>query len=76
MHLCQVTHRLCYYSEYVLCDISLYISPYNRQILGEKIEEAAGVIKKYFNLPKDITPKWYLEHDVDLKEPDEYPFAE
>ena len=45
---------------------------YNWWIPEEKLDNAIGVIKEHFNLPSDAKPKWYLENDVDLKEPDEY----
>ena len=45
---------------------------YNWWIPEEKLEEAISVIKEHFNLPSDAKPKWYLENDVDLNEPDEY----
>ena len=45
---------------------------YNWWILEEKLDDAIEVIKEHFNLPSDAKPKWYLEDDVDLKEPDEY----
>jgi hypothetical protein len=45
---------------------------YDWWIPEEKLEEAIDVIKEHFNLPKDAKPKWYLENDIDLKEPDEY----
>ena len=47
-------------------------SNYNWWIPQEKLEEAADVIKEHFNLSNDAKPKWYLEKDVDLNEPDEY----
>ena len=45
---------------------------YNWWIPEEKLDDAIEVIKEHFNLPSDAKPKWYLEDDVDLKEPDEY----
>ena len=47
-------------------------SNYNWWIPEDKLEEAVNVIKEYFNLPSDAKPRWYLENDVDLNEPDEY----
>ena len=38
----------------------------------EKLDDPIGVIKEHFNLPSAAKPKWYLENDGDLKEPDEY----
>jgi len=45
---------------------------YDWWIPEEKLEEAVTVIKEHFNLPGDAKPKWYLENDIDQKEPDEY----
>jgi hypothetical protein len=38
----------------------------------EKADNVSRVIKEVFHLPEDAKPKWYLENDIDLKEPDEY----
>ena len=45
---------------------------YDWWIPEEKLEEAISVIKEHFNLPSDAKPKWYLEDDIDEKEPDEF----
>ena len=45
---------------------------YNWWIPEEKLEDAVGVIKEHFGFPSDAKPKWYLEDDIDEKEPDEY----
>ena len=47
-------------------------SNYDWWIPEEKLEEAISVIKEHFNLSDDAKPRWYLENDVDLNEPDEY----
>ena len=47
-------------------------SNYDWWIPEEKLDDAIGVIREHFNLPSDAKPRWYLENDVDLKEPDEY----
>ena len=48
---------------------------YRRQIPIEKMNDAIRVIKEVFQLPDDAKPKWYLECDIDEKEPDEYLFS-
>ena len=45
---------------------------YEWRIPNEKWDDAIRVIKEVFQLPNDAKPKWYLEGDIDLKEPDEY----
>ena len=45
---------------------------YRRRVPKEKRDDAIRVIKEVFQLPNDAKPKWYLEPDMDLKEPDEY----
>ena len=45
---------------------------YRGRVPGEKMDDAIRVIKEVFHLPDDAKPKWYLEVDIDLKEPDEY----
>jgi hypothetical protein len=45
---------------------------YRRWIPQEKVDNAIRGIKEVFQLPEDAKPKWYLENDMDLKEPDEY----
>ena len=45
---------------------------YRWRVPKEKVEDAIRVIKEVFRLPDDAKPKWYLEGDIDLKEPDEY----
>ena len=45
---------------------------YRRRVPKEKRDDAIRVIKEVFHLPDDAKPKWYLELDMDLKEPDEY----
>ena len=47
---------------------------YRRRVPEEKMDDAIRVIKELFHLSVDAKPKWYLEVDVDLKEPDEYLF--
>jgi len=47
---------------------------YRRRIPKEKMDDAIRVTKEAFHLPDDAKPKWYLEVDIDLKEPDEYLF--
>ena len=42
------------------------------RIPKEKLDDAIRGIKEVFQLPDDAKPKWYLEGDIDLKEPDEY----
>ena len=42
------------------------------RIPKEKVDDAIRGIKEVFQLPDDAKPKWYLEGDIDLKEPDEY----
>ena len=44
---------------------------YVRRVPKEKIDNAMRVIKEVLRLPDDAKPKWYLENDIDLKEPDE-----
>jgi len=36
------------------------------------VDDVLRVIKDVFQLPDSAKPKWYLENDIDLKEPDEY----
>ena len=38
----------------------------------EKFNDAISIIKEHSNIPSNAKPKWYLEDDVDLKEPDKY----
>lgn len=45
---------------------------YGRRVPKEKVDNVIRVIKDVFQLPDDAKPKWYLENDIDLKEPDEY----
>ena len=45
---------------------------YLRRVPKEKMGDAVRIIKEVFRLPDDAKPKWYLEFDIDLKEPDEY----
>jgi len=45
---------------------------YMWRIPKEKLDDAIRGIKEVFQLPDDAKPKWYLEGDIDLKEPDEY----
>ena len=45
---------------------------YGRRVPKEKRDDAIRVIKEVFQLCDDAKPKWYLEPDMDLKEPDEY----
>lgn len=47
---------------------------YERRVPKEKVDTTIRVIKEVFRLPDDAKPKWYLENDIDLKEPDEYLF--
>jgi len=47
---------------------------YEWRIPKEKLDDAIRGIKEVFQLPDDAKPKWYLEGDIDLKEPDEYLF--
>ena len=45
---------------------------YRQRVPKEKMDDAIRVIKEVFHLPDDAKPKWYLEVDIDLKEPDDY----
>jgi hypothetical protein len=45
---------------------------YKRRVPQEKADNVIRVIKEVFQLPEDAKPKWYLEVDIDLKEPGEY----
>ena len=45
---------------------------YVGRVPREKADNIVRVIKEIFHLPDDTKPKWYLEGDIDLKEPDEY----
>ena len=47
-------------------------SNYLERVPKEKLDVAIRVIKEVFHLPDDAKPKWYLEGDIDLKDPDEY----
>jgi len=47
---------------------------YRRRVPEKKMDDAIRVIKEVFHLLDDAKPKWYLEVDIDLKEPDEYLF--
>jgi len=47
---------------------------YRHRVPEERIDDAIRGIKEVFHLPDDAKPKWYLEVDIDLKEPDEYLF--
>jgi len=42
---------------------------YEELMPPEKISEAIKIIKSVFGLPHDARPKWYLEDDVDLRDP-------
>jgi len=42
---------------------------YRRRVPKEKMDDAIRVIKEAFRLPDDAKPKWYLEGDIDLKDP-------
>ena len=45
---------------------------YRGRVPREKADNVVRIIKEVFHLPDDTKPKWYLEGDIDLKEPDEY----
>ena len=45
---------------------------YEGRVPREKADNVVPVIKEVFHLPDDTKPKWYLEGDIDLKEPAEY----
>ena len=45
---------------------------YRGRVPKEKKDVAVRLIKEVFHLPEDTKPKWYLEGDIDLKEPNEY----
>ena len=45
---------------------------YRRRVPEEKKHDVIRIIREVFHLPDDAKPKWYLEVDIDLKEPDEY----
>jgi len=45
---------------------------YRGRVPREKADNVVRVIKEVFHLPDDTKPKWYLEGDIDLKDPDEY----
>jgi len=47
-------------------------SNYRRWIPKEKMDNTTRVIKEVFHLPDDAKPKWYLEGDIDLRDPDGY----
>jgi hypothetical protein len=47
---------------------------YVGRVPKEKMDNAIRVIKEVFQLPDDAKPNWFLENDIDLKEPDEYLF--
>ena len=47
-------------------------SNYRQRVPKKKMNEAIRVIKEVFQLPDDAKPKWYLEGDMDLKDPDGY----
>lgn len=47
---------------------------YRGRVPKEKADGVIRMIKEVFQLPDDAKPKWYLEVDIDLKEPDEYLF--
>ena len=45
---------------------------YRGRVPRKKADNVVRVIKEIFHLPDDIKPKWYLEGDIDLKDPEEY----
>jgi len=45
---------------------------YRGRVPKEKAGDVIRVIKEVLHLPDDAKPMWYLEGDIDLKEPDEY----
>ena len=47
-------------------------SNYLERVPKEKIGVAVCVIREVFHFPDDARPKWYLEGEIDLKDPDEY----
>jgi len=47
-------------------------SNYRQRVPKEKVDDAIRVIKEVFRLPDNAKPKWYLEGDIDLRDPDGY----
>ena len=45
---------------------------YEEVIPTEKMIKAIKVIKRVFGFPRGARPKWYLEDDIDLRDPDEF----
>ena len=42
---------------------------YEDLMLTEKMVKAAKIIRRVFGLPRGARPKWYLENDIDLRDP-------
>jgi len=47
---------------------------YEKLMPTEKMVKAIKVIKRVFKLPRGARPKWYLEDDIDLRDPVEFLF--
>jgi hypothetical protein len=45
---------------------------YKQRVPKCRTADVCRVIKEHFKLPDDAKPKWYLENDIDLRDPDEF----
>jgi hypothetical protein len=45
---------------------------YKQRVPKCRTADVCRVIKEHFRLPDDAKPKWYLENDIDLRDPDEF----